>query len=322
MGYWGRTGYNYGQRSGQAWHAGAYAAPSAYSRSQSSRAEGLETWFPRDTKRGQDVLRHLREIEVEDGTHLSLRESQPSSWTRSSQDWERIQDSRQSAAKLKCIKTLASLSDTPDERRFYLNMASNLNAESASALPPDQRLKQATQELAEARAKQERAMRHLKEAQEQLDKSTELLSYSTAQHEAARVAVQESQARRTPPPPPPRPPSPTTPTSASTASAPSGEQVAAGVLQFCIDRFQRSGDTVSLSKKDAENMMARLQATLSSPDIPKEENMTCGGDRYETASIDSPDPDTLAQEGKTLRRMLHPTSGRRRNAKVKSSFRK
>ena len=55
---------------------------------------------------------------------------------------------------------------------------------------PDQQLKRATQELAEARAKQERATRHFKEAQEQLDKSTALLSYATAQHEAARAAVQ------------------------------------------------------------------------------------------------------------------------------------
>ena len=155
MGYWGRNGF---RQQGSSWHGGSYSAPSDYWRQRSSE------WKPpdRDTLRNQEIAQQLRAIDLEEGEPINLRAELPSTWTKSSEEWQRSQDSRQNAARLKCVKMLAGLADTGEERSFYLELAGRLNQKASNAWTPEQRVERAKKELAETRAKEQRAAKHAK----------------------------------------------------------------------------------------------------------------------------------------------------------------
>ena len=69
---------------------------------------------------------------------------------------------------------LASLADSSEERAHFDGMAAGLTRQTHQNMAPTERQELAMKQLADAKVRRQRAERHLKEAQDQFDRSVAL----------------------------------------------------------------------------------------------------------------------------------------------------
>ncbi len=131
----------------------------------------------------------LRQLHVEQGERIDLRDSIPADWSGSSSQWQRSQDNKHNAAKLKCLRTLASMADTPDEKEYFEDLAAALAKQNRENLAPRDRYEAAMRTLAEAKVRRQRAAKHVQEAQEQLNRAARLEAEAQRELEEAVAQV-------------------------------------------------------------------------------------------------------------------------------------
>ena len=64
----------------------------------------------------------LRNLQLEEGQRVSLAEPEPEVLDCPEETWERAQENKQYAAKIKCLRTLAALSTSEREHSYYMDL--------------------------------------------------------------------------------------------------------------------------------------------------------------------------------------------------------
>ena len=101
-------------------------------------------------KKAQELAAALRALQLEEGQRVSLAQPMPANFGGSRESWNRSQDNKQAAAKIKCLRTLAALASTEKEHHYYMDLVRQYRQNVEVDMGPKDRVERAIEEMAEA----------------------------------------------------------------------------------------------------------------------------------------------------------------------------
>eukprot|EP00969_Alexandrium_andersonii_P119444 5281080-Alexandrium_andersonii.AAC.1 len=164
------------------WRTGAYwrsSQPSAWSQRAEQRApaQPANGWRSHRQERQYEVDRHYQQLEREVGTASPTPGSSgaaPAGWAHGEQAWQRTKDKKEIAVMLGLYGKLAEIDKESDA--FVQRRLAHLRARARGTEPPESRRPAALREVAEARARCERAQKHKEEADRLLKQAEDRLT--------------------------------------------------------------------------------------------------------------------------------------------------
>ena len=300
-GAWGRADKAWGS---QPWSSWGW---------QQRGSEGWSSSPPgKSERRAQELAEALRAVQVEEGQRISLAQPMPPSFTGPQESWDRAQENRQVAAKLKCLRTLAALASTEQEHTYYMGLVQQYRAKTTVTQEPAARLGKAMEELADARVKAQRARKHAEEAHLALAKADSLVAAAEAELSEARAAAQAASQAAAAAAPPGSQPSGIAPTPARPGPA---QMLQALEVIKAMAHVDETGNMVLQASAFEEVAGAVAGAPSPSGPAAVAQEPPGGQDIGEASDTELEEAFSDGQLERGLQRMTHPTGLRRQSKK-------